>query len=544
MTIEILEDLLKHCKNNGTKLPVIIFADGFKGHYGIEIAEFCKQNRIKMIFLKPNTTHACQPLDVTVFSPLKLMIKKLSHEWHGKRENTDRKLDKYTMMKEVTWQAVEKVFSNPMTVPSGFRRSGLLPFGPENMDWHKFSSSKVYEREAEICEENGGTENVEHVVALQISNNNNTFSPPEFCGEAEDVADPIYRYHPLPPPPEVSVSQEPDVAVSVPPSSLAPAQSSVSQCLPSQLQPLPSVYQAPTEPNTPHISPQSSVSGPAVNSDIDPLIEPLPAMTVSHTAQVSSAPVPATISAPPQSQPNVSHQTLSVPLPTSATDPSSPEDIIATNLVNRQKSLTHDKKVRQLQRYEHLIDPDGDKIAEFETLYKAARFDVANTEFQNWLLYKKQSVGTESEAFDRILEQRIPKNVPLRKRKRKDNLPPGKDRYDLTSRPMIQAMQDMQERAENRSTKKPRAAKPSTIKSSSLKVTCDTSEAPFCDDITSPVQVESVQAPPVSAEDTQDELPKRTKRGRKRNETEVNDNVKEASKKSGPGAKRIMTRNR
>ena len=110
---------------------------------------------------------------------------------------------------------------------------------------------------------------------------------------------------------------------------------------------------------------------------------------------------------------------------------------------------------------------------------------------------------------------------------------------------MIQAMQDMQERAENRSAKKPRAAKPSsTIMSSTLKVTCDTSEAPFCDDITSPVQVESVQAPPVSAEETQDELPKRTKRGRKRNETEVNDNVKEASKKSGPGAKRIMTRNR
>ena len=235
------------------------------------------------------------------------------------------------------------------------------------------------------------------------------------------------------------------------------------------------------------------------------------------------------------SLPNVRQQTLSVPLPPATADTLSPEETIAASLVNRQKTLTHDKKVRQLQRYEHLIDPDGDTIAEF---------DVANTEFQNWLLYKKQAVGTESEAFDRILQKRIPKNVPLRKRKRKDNLPPGKDRYDLTSRPMIQAMLDMQERAESRSANKPRAAKPSTTTSSTLKVTYDTSEAPFCDDITSPAQIVSVQAPSISAEETHDELPKRTKRGRKRNETEVNVNVKEASKKSKPEAKRKMTRNR
>ena len=82
------------------------------------------------------------------------------------------------------------------------------------------------------------------------------------------------------------------------------------------------------------------------------------------------------------------------------------QDHSQSGLVNKQKSLSHDKKVRQLQRYEHLIDNDGDKIAEFETLYKAARFDVANTEYQSWLLYKQQS----SDAFDRILEKRIPKN--------------------------------------------------------------------------------------------------------------------------------------
>ena len=52
----------------------------------------------------------------------------------------------------------------------------------------------------------------------------------------------------------------------------------MSRCPLSQFQPLPGVCQAPTELNTPHITPKSSVSKPAANTDIDALIEPLPAV--------------------------------------------------------------------------------------------------------------------------------------------------------------------------------------------------------------------------------------------------------------------------
>ena len=437
MTIEILEDLLKHCKKNTISLPVIVFADGFKGHYGIEIAEFCDQNKIKMIFLKPNTTHACQPLDVTCFSPLKSMIRKLSHEWHGRPENSNKKLDKYTIMKEVTWQAIEKVFSNPTLVSSGFRRSGLLPFGPENMDWEKFSSSKMYDRnEKDTADESV----VEGCLPICNNNNNNTLLMPEFCGNADDVADPAFRPHPFSPAEESDQSEQ--VVTGDP--------------LLSQLGPVPSVYEAPTVPNTPLLTPESSVSRPPADTDRDPLMESLPALTL--TAQASSAPPPLSLTA-------TTAQTLSAPPPSVTDDSLSLEDRIAASLVNKQKNLNHDKKVRQLQRYEHLIDPDGEKITEFETLYKAARFDIRNTEYQNWLLYKQQASGTESEAFDRILEKKIPKNVQLRKKKRKDYLPPGKDRFDLTSFPMMQAMRDMAERAETGRIKKSRVSKPSTVTS-------------------------------------------------------------------------------
>ena len=109
------------------------------------------------------------------------------------------------------------------------------------------------------------------------------------------------------------------------------------------------------------------------------------------------------------------------------------------------------------------------------------------------MLYKQQAVGTEAEAFERMLEKKIPKNVQLRKRKRKDHLPLGKDRHDLTSQPMIQALRQMEERAETRPSKRSKIAKPSTITSSSHDDANGNLEAAFCDEITLPVQVEPAQ---------------------------------------------------
>ena len=140
------------------------------------------------------------------------------------------------------------------------------------------------------------------------------------------------------------VSHEPDVAVAklpslTPHSPMHRAQCLGVCCLSSRL--------SPTVPNTPHVTPKSSVSRPAANIDIDPLIEPFPAVTVSHTAQVSSAPDPATVSAPLLSLPNVSQQTLSVPLPPAADDTLSPEDIIAakTSLMIRMSGSSRDTSI-------------------------------------------------------------------------------------------------------------------------------------------------------------------------------------------------------
>ena len=73
--------------------------DGYRGHLGVKIANFCLEKKIKLWLLPPNTSHVTQPLD-QFFGPVKSRMKILSHNWHGDVENiqSGKECDKYTMM--------------------------------------------------------------------------------------------------------------------------------------------------------------------------------------------------------------------------------------------------------------------------------------------------------------------------------------------------------------------------------------------------------------------------------------------------------------
>lgn len=57
---------------NKIQLPVILFVDGHASHLTLHLCEFCKKNQIILVALYPNATHIYQPMDVSVFRPLKV----------------------------------------------------------------------------------------------------------------------------------------------------------------------------------------------------------------------------------------------------------------------------------------------------------------------------------------------------------------------------------------------------------------------------------------------------------------------------------------
>ena len=59
--------------------PVLLLTDGHKTH--IDVIDVCRENDVILFCLPPHTTHALQPLDVSVFKSLKdsLLLKLSEH---------------------------------------------------------------------------------------------------------------------------------------------------------------------------------------------------------------------------------------------------------------------------------------------------------------------------------------------------------------------------------------------------------------------------------------------------------------------------------
>ena len=107
------------------------------------IAEFCVLKKIKLWLLKPFSTHVTQPLDLSTFGPFKIYVFHFVRVWQSLHPGDT--LSKYLVILEAGYPALEKVFSNPDLVKSGFRQAGLFPWNPAAIDTRKLEPSKVFE---------------------------------------------------------------------------------------------------------------------------------------------------------------------------------------------------------------------------------------------------------------------------------------------------------------------------------------------------------------------------------------------------------------
>lgn len=57
--------------------PVVLIYDGHKSHIKTETIEFAMAHHIIILTLWPHSSHICQPLDVSVFGPLKTAFRNL-----------------------------------------------------------------------------------------------------------------------------------------------------------------------------------------------------------------------------------------------------------------------------------------------------------------------------------------------------------------------------------------------------------------------------------------------------------------------------------
>lgn len=116
--------------------PIIIFMDCKMSLINLTVFDFCKENGIILYCLPPNSRQILQPLDVAVFALLQKFWKKAMKNLH----NTN----KYLVTKSRIYQVFSKAWkktNEKVDLVAGFRNTGLVPFNPNAVNYHKLKDS-------------------------------------------------------------------------------------------------------------------------------------------------------------------------------------------------------------------------------------------------------------------------------------------------------------------------------------------------------------------------------------------------------------------
>ena len=123
----LTDHLLKHAVGSR---PLLVLLDGHSSHYQPDLIRFARENDIILFCLPPHTSHESQPLDVSVFKPLKSNWQDECHNYM--QSNPGKVVTKY-QFSDLLNKAWHKTMT-PSTICAGFRRSGVFPFNPDAID--------------------------------------------------------------------------------------------------------------------------------------------------------------------------------------------------------------------------------------------------------------------------------------------------------------------------------------------------------------------------------------------------------------------------
>jgi len=119
----LTEHFLQHAINSG---PILLLLDGHSSHFKPDTIHFAKEQNVVVFCLPPHTTHECQPLDCSLFGPLKVHWRHVCHEFHQKNPNgTITKLNFTGLFKQAWLKAI-----SVENIVNGFKKSGVFPFDP------------------------------------------------------------------------------------------------------------------------------------------------------------------------------------------------------------------------------------------------------------------------------------------------------------------------------------------------------------------------------------------------------------------------------
>ena len=153
---ELFESWLDHfiTHSQSTKdSPTLLIMDNHTSHISVAVIDKAKANGVVLLTFPPHTSHKLQPLDRTVYGPLKKYFHEACNDWmlsnHGK-------LITIYEMAQCLGKSFPRAFK-PENIVSGFRATGISPYDRNVFSDNEFLSSYVTDRpQVPVAEDNDG----------------------------------------------------------------------------------------------------------------------------------------------------------------------------------------------------------------------------------------------------------------------------------------------------------------------------------------------------------------------------------------------------
>ena len=110
----------------------LLILDGHASHITLDVVQEARQAGLDLLTLPSHTSHAMQPLDVTVFKPFKTFFKEYRDFWIA--HNLNQPATKQTLAHWVSL-ALRRALT-PQNIKKGFSTTGILPFNRDAMNVH------------------------------------------------------------------------------------------------------------------------------------------------------------------------------------------------------------------------------------------------------------------------------------------------------------------------------------------------------------------------------------------------------------------------
>ena len=159
----VMDHLAKHADIKEDSQPTLIMYDGHKSHLRLTLTEWARQRHVVLFVLPPHTSHLTQPLDVSVFGPLKNHYYRECQTYL--HQNPGITITRYEVAALTTRPYLKALC--PENIQAGFRKSGIYPYNTQVFSASQLAPAVIYHADEEGPSNEGTSSNDPSAIEIQ-----------------------------------------------------------------------------------------------------------------------------------------------------------------------------------------------------------------------------------------------------------------------------------------------------------------------------------------------------------------------------------------